>query len=1393
MNKINTNGWCYMPDIDRSNESIITALNNKSDIDLGNTILNDSIDPTNNKPVSGSSVYQEFLDLLGNAPETLNTLAKLAKAINNDPNFYKSLNTLLDQKAPITNPTFSGSINTDKASIHISQTNTGVHLDRSDLDHLFSTPKDTTTSVELIQVNTNENNSIRAGSLEYQLTDTDTAKLQLIMRNRKNDGWIQFGLFEDSTGSYGVAPNIPTNTDDSNKIVTSHWLRTASGDTTLNANTANSSIKAEQDTLGNVISDTYATKQELKTEVANIVNSAPETLDTLQELADALGNDPNFATTISNQIGTKANDTETVHKSGNETIAGTKTFSSTISGNVSGNSGTTTKLKTARNIAISGDASGSASFDGSKNITINTTLADSGVTEGNYGPTAATTLAFGGSFNVPQITVDAKGRSTQIVNRAIKLPAAPTTITGNAGSATKLATARTISLTGDATASGSFNGSANLALATTLAASGVTAGSYGPTANATATHGGTITIPQVTVDAKGRVTSAASRTITLPTDNNTDTKVTQTVTTTNAEYPILTTADAKKTASSTTTARFDSSITLNPGTNTITAGTFKGNLTGTSANLDTLNFNLDTNQKAYAVVKATSSLGSSNLIVVSEPNETNSYGKATAYGGNGVTIIGAGESPFTLLEELKANTSEQMYIVADTGITFYTGASTFDNKAQSTIDSAGNATFAGKVTADSFSGNATSATKANQLTTARSINGTSFNGTANITTANWGTARNITIADSDATNTGSAVSVNGSANVTLKLPSTIKATLSGNASTATTATKANQLTTARTIGISGAVTGTATSFNGTGNITIPITALDVSKATAGTLPIKRGGTGRTDGYAVNVTEHIELTSKDNIGYITQDDPSSNDVADRATLAWWNGAYSDANKSNLTYCANGTIVGTTGNQTIDGTKTFSSTIAGSINGNAATSTKLQTARTIDGISFNGSSNISHFGTCSTAAATAAKVVSCTGFTLATGARIIVKFTVTNTASSPTLNVNNTGAKAIVYRNAAFSAGTLAANRVYEFVYDGTNYELVGDINTDTNTKVTQTVTTTNAEYALLAMADASATATKTNGARFSSAVTLNPSTKKITCTGLSGTTTQTTYVGAAKSGGSLLDFPDITTGAYAPFIRYKTTNGAFVQAGYKTEFGLYYITDENIEAGTNTVTESLKFNEAGLLTSTGGFKGNLSGNASTASKATSDSLGQNIADTYIKGLSVSGTTITITKGDGGTSTIKTQDTNTDTKVTQTVTTTNAEYPILATTDAKKTSTSTTTTRFDSAITLNPGTNTITAGTFKGNLSGNASTASKAAQLTTARTIRTNLASTSTASFNGTANITPGVTGILPVANGGTGNSSGKAADSTKWNGASKTISTANPSGGANGDIWFQYIN
>lgn len=90
---------------------------------------------------------------------------------------------------------------------------------------------------------------------------------------------------------------------------------------------------------------------------------------------------------------------------------------------------------------------------------------------------------------------------------------------------------------------------------------------------------------------------------------------------------------------------------------------------------------------------------------------------------------------------------------------------------------------------------------------------------------------------------------------------------------------------------------------------------------------------------------------------------------------------------------------------------------------------------------------YYGTCSTAAATAAKDVVCSGFSLATGATIIVKFSNGNTtATSRTLNVNSTGAKPIGNYRHWTSGATLA------FTYDGTNWNL-HDPNYDIDTKTT----------------------------------------------------------------------------------------------------------------------------------------------------------------------------------------------------------------------------------------------------------------------------------------------------------------------------------------------------
>jgi hypothetical protein len=54
------------------------------------------------------------------------------------------------------------------------------------------------------------------------------------------------------------------------------------------------------------IATTYAPLAYVNTQISNLVNSAPEVLDTLSEIAAALGNDPNLATTLSNQISTES-------------------------------------------------------------------------------------------------------------------------------------------------------------------------------------------------------------------------------------------------------------------------------------------------------------------------------------------------------------------------------------------------------------------------------------------------------------------------------------------------------------------------------------------------------------------------------------------------------------------------------------------------------------------------------------------------------------------------------------------------------------------------------------------------------------------------------------------------------------------------------------------------------------------------------------------------------------------------------------------------------------------------------------------------------------------------------------------------------------------------------
>ena len=130
---------------------------------------------------------------------------------------------------------------------------------------------------------------------------------------------------------------------------------------------------------------------------------------------------------------------------------------------------------------------------------------------------------------------------------------------------------------------------------------------------------------------------------------------------------------------------------------------------------------------------------------------------------------------------------------------------------------------------------------------------------------------------------------------------------------------------------------------------------------------------------------------------------------------------------------------------------------------------------------------------------------------------------NSVASTTLNINNLGAKPVYYNDQGVTAGYIRANAVHLLVYETSTlstgcWKLVYSY--DANNVVTQTVTTTNAEYGLLFTSTASPTATRTEGTRFDTNVTINPSTNTITATtfkgALSGNASSATKLATART-------------------------------------------------------------------------------------------------------------------------------------------------------------------------------------------------------------------------------------------------------------------------------------
>jgi hypothetical protein len=320
----------------------------------------------------------------------------------------------------------------------------------------------------------------------------------------------------------------------------------------------------------------------------------------------------------------------------------------------------------------------------------------------------------------------------------------------------------------------------------------------------------------------------------------------------------------------------------------------------------------------------------------------------------------------------------------------YVEAST--NTANTSVIRDGSGNFAAGTITGALTGNASTATT---LQTARTINGVSFNGSADITVAAAaGTLTGTTLASN--VTASNLTSVGTLANLTVTNPITGSVTGSSGSTTGNAAT-ATTLQTARTIN--------GVSFNGSANITVP--------AAAGTL------TGSTLASGVTASS---LTSVGTIG----------------TGTWQGSAIADtylATISTAGKVSNSATTATSANTASaivarDSSGNFSAgTITAALTGNASTATALQTARAINGVNFDGTAAI-------TVAAAAGTL---TGTTLAAG---VTASSLTSVGTLAGLTVTApitgsvTGSSGSTTGNAATATALQTARAINGVNFDGT---------------------------------------------------------------------------------------------------------------------------------------------------------------------------------------------------------------------------------------------------------------------------------------------------------------------------------------------------------------------
>ncbi|ENK3282652.1 tail fiber protein [Salmonella enterica] len=202
---------------------------------------------TNNTQIANAAfVYAAINALINGAPGTMDTLKEIAAAINNDPKFSETINNALALKAPLASPAFTGTPTAPTASQGANSTQiANTAFVKAAITTLINgAPSTLDTLKEIAAAINNDPN--------FSTTINNALALKAPLASPALTG----------------VPTAPTAAQGTNntQIATTAYVRAA---------------------------------------ISALVGSSPEALDTLNELAAALDNDPNFATTMTNALAGK--------------------------------------------------------------------------------------------------------------------------------------------------------------------------------------------------------------------------------------------------------------------------------------------------------------------------------------------------------------------------------------------------------------------------------------------------------------------------------------------------------------------------------------------------------------------------------------------------------------------------------------------------------------------------------------------------------------------------------------------------------------------------------------------------------------------------------------------------------------------------------------------------------------------------------------------------------------------------------------------------------------------------------------------------------------------------------------------------------------------------------